>query len=330
MQRAAPIEASWNPFRCAGAGLAAEVLLALKLASLLVLVGAWPPGPNLIIEGLLFGAGVALWLNRRVRSSAFLFGAALLVQSLQAGVRSETVAVAVAFLAASLLRERRAAMLGLVVGLGYLLYAMRTVTLGVAPTLLVAGLLVGVGLCVPQTRTVAVWLGLIWHAGALGIGWLTAPALALVGLYPLLFTWPRRMEVFYDGDCGFCEATRGRFEKLDLDGVYDWKPFQSGGWEAYGITEDALLEKLHVVASGRVTAGFAAFKTMLFYNPLSYLLTAFALVALLLIDARAAAVASACLLLFLSPLFAPIGEAGYAWIARNRHRLPGDQVCKVR
>ena len=94
--------------------------------------------------------------------------------------------------------------------------------------------------------------------------------------------WPKRpLEVFYDGDCGFCERTRRAMERADPGRVYAWEKLQTGRARSqYGISDDALMERLHVVIDGgEIRSGFAAFKRMLLANPLSYFFFAAAVLA---------------------------------------------------
>lgn len=144
---------------------------------------------------------------------------------------------------------------------------------------------------------------------------MTAASLAFV-------EWPGQATVIYDGDCGFCNQTKQWWERWDLDRVLEWTPLQSGAGARYGIAESELQRRLYLVTGGRICAGFAAFKKMALYNPITY----FVMAGLLLAPFRRWS--AAVLLLFFSPLFAPVGEAAYNLVARNRGRLGGESRCQ--
>ena len=178
----------------------------------------------------------------------------------------------------------------------------------------------------------AVWLGLLFHASAM---WFTGSTFtmffyAMSASYLIFAPWPRQpLTVIYDGDCGFCEKTRRFFERLDFDYVYRWAAFQTGVGERFGIARRALEQRAHVVADGRVTSGYQAFKRLVWFNPVCY----FAMALLLTLpgdgDSAFRNWIWALTLFLFSPLANPFGERIYDWIARNRHRLPGDKTCKV-
>lgn len=310
------------------------------------------PFPFEIVTKLIFfGAAAALLFNRWVRLAALLLGGVILLAVFSSrlypgsdklfcggflvlvGLQSRgrepwwlRWQIVLAYLAAAFGRGR-----GLDWPWGALPPVAAADLLGWAAALAAAAL--AVGFAAPRLWPLAIWTGVLLHALTLGFadGVLPMFFYAALASYLVFAPWPKRaLEVFYDGDCGFCEATRRRFEWFDPDRMYNWKRFQEGGWQNYGMTEAALLEKLHVAADGRVTAGFRAFQTMLLYNPLSY----FAAAVLLTLPGVGAfpfrvVVAALGIALFLPPL-RPLGEAAYLLIARNRHRLPGDAACKVR
>lgn len=113
--------------------------------------------------------------------------------------------------------------------------------------------------------------------------------------------------LMYDGDCGFCTssarwlARRGRCEIM---------PWQSLDLEPLGLTEDDVSRAAYWLdASGHVSSSGAG--------------------------AVAAALTTcgpgwrlAGRLLRLRPV-RPLADVGYAWVARNRHRLPGStDACR--
>jgi predicted DCC family thiol-disulfide oxidoreductase YuxK len=82
-----------------------------------------------------------------------------------------------------------------------------------------------------------------------------------------------------------------------------------------------------LVADGRITAGFEASKRILLYSPLFYLV-----MTALIAGAPGAwwrRIAVALPLAFFFPLFHPVGESVYRWVARNRHRFSGEGACAV-
>ncbi|MDX1981376.1 MAG: DCC1-like thiol-disulfide oxidoreductase family protein [Bryobacteraceae bacterium] len=143
--------------------------------------------------------------------------------------------------------------------------------------------------------------------------------------------WPQQpLKVIWDGTCGFCAWTKTQVERLDLEGVFQWLPYQSGEGRAHGITNEAAAQRMQLVTrTGKVLEGFHAFRHMLFYIPLFWF-TLVALIALAPADAstwRRLVVATT--LLFFSPLMNPIGVAAYDWVARNRYRIFPGGVCEL-
>ena len=73
---------------------------------------------------------------------------------------------------------------------------------------------------------------------------------------------------------------------------------------------------------GRETrSGFAAFKRMLLANPVTYFFFAAAVLASGWVSAGLRSLVIAALVAFFFPMFSPVGEAVYNWIARNRHLM---------
>jgi predicted DCC family thiol-disulfide oxidoreductase YuxK len=143
--------------------------------------------------------------------------------------------------------------------------------------------------------------------------------------------WPEQpLTVIYDGDCGFCDATRRFFERLDLEGTLRWAPAQPAVLERYGITEEMARQRVYLAGEGRVLGGFRAFRAMVLFNPAAYVVSYAVLAAPGPRDSIFRNVLVAILLLLFSPLFTPVGEAFYRVLARNRHRLPGNSQCVIR
>ncbi len=142
--------------------------------------------------------------------------------------------------------------------------------------------------------------------------------------------WPKsRWLVIYDGDCGFCARSKRWVERFDLEGLLEWRPFQSGAGHAHGITDAEASERIYLVAGKKIYSGFRAFRMMLLFNPVTWFV-----IALLLGVPRGDAstyrrIVVAALLAFLLPPFVPIGEWGYRLVARNRYRLSANSACAV-
>ncbi len=149
---------------------------------------------------------------------------------------------------------------------------------------------------------------------------------AMMVSYLAFIDWPDGLPVFYDGDCGFCTQTRNLFARLDLEGMFDWVPFQQTS-NRFGVSEAALHKKLHLVVGDKVYAGFAAFKMMLLYNPITYFVLALLLATPWLEPVRYRL--AFVLLVFFSPVCEPVGEFAYDLIARNRHQLSPSSTCAV-
>ena len=190
---------------------------------------------------------------------------------------------------------------------------------------------ISLGLVFRRSRMWAIWLGLLLAAGqnflterTFGVFFYVMPI-----SYLAFIAWPRSsVIVLYDGDCGFCTRVRRLMERFDFDRLFAWKPFQQAE-DLHGVSEGALRQRLYVVTKNRKYSGFAAFKIMALYTPLTYFVL---LLPLLLPQGVFFHHRSWLVILFLllfSPLFAPVGEAFYAWIARNRHRIPSEQSCAV-
>ncbi|MBI3505087.1 MAG: hypothetical protein HY059_09615 [Proteobacteria bacterium] len=164
-----------------------------------------------------------------------------------------------------------------------------------------------------------IWLVLIFHtllttlAGTtFGVFYAASVAAAL-----LLVRRPATpVVVHYDADSRLCAKTRAVFEALDFDSTMRWTPLQSA--PGHALSEAAKGEHFRIIADGRVSAGFMAFKEMILLMPVSYL-------AALLLWApftrhscpRPALAAAWAVLLCFFPLFEPVGERIYLAIARS-------------
>jgi predicted DCC family thiol-disulfide oxidoreductase YuxK len=172
----------------------------------------------------------------------------------------------------------------------------------------------------------AIWVSLLFHSSLLLFTGSTftmffyAMQASMLAFAP----WPQpKMLAIWDGDCGFCSLTKKWFERLDLEGLLEWRTWQSGVGRLYGISDAALGERLHLVAEGKIYSGFHAFQIMLLYNPLTYF------VMVVLIAGPYPRIAAGLLLAFFLPVFRPVGEAAYNLVARNRNRLMPNSSCQV-
>ena len=192
----------------------------------------------------------------------------------------------------------------------------------------------GVGFAFRRFWPAAIWLGVLFHCA---MTWFTGSTFtmffyAMNASFLAVAAWPKRpLEAFYDGDCGFCELSRRAMARVDPGGVYIWEKLQTGRAQSqYGISNDALMQRLHLVIDGReIRSGFAAFKRMLLANPATYFCFAAAVLASGWVSAGFRSLVIAVLVAFFFPLFSPIGEAAYNWIARNRHLMMGGESCQT-
>jgi predicted DCC family thiol-disulfide oxidoreductase YuxK len=190
---------------------------------------------------------------------------------------------------------------------------------------------VAFGLLFRRTRLAAIWIGILL---SLGMNVLTERTFgvfiyAMPICYLAFIEWPSsKVTVLYDGDCGFCDRTRRWMERLDLEKLLAWKPFQQAE-NLHGISREDLRRRLYLVTREKKYSGFRAFKIMLLYNPFTYFVM---LVALMLPQSaylHHRSWVAVFFVLFFSPLFVPVGETVYAWIARNRHRILSGETCVV-
>lgn len=187
------------------------------------------------------------------------------------------------------------------------------------------------GLLFRRSRMWAIWLGLLL---AVGQNFLTERTFGLFFYvmpisYLAFVTWPSsRMIVLYDGDCGFCTRVRTLLERFDFNRLFVWQAFQRAQ-NLHGISHDELRQRLYLVADNKKYSGFAAFKAMALYNPTTYFVLLFPLLLPQAVFFHYRSLVAIAYLLFFSPVFAPVGEAIYGWIARNRYRIPSEVSCAV-
>ena len=197
-------------------------------------------------------------------------------------------------------------------------------------TTILGELNLGAILLVPAAYPLAIWGLLVFEVALLvqggttfGMFFYTTCAATLA-----FMRWPKQdVLVGYDGDCGFCQRTKRSFERLDLDGLFVWKTYQSGAGGPHGISDAMAQKSMYMVDGTRIYSGFRAFRRAVMLNPASYIL----LSALLAWrgEGRMMATLSITVLVVFSPLFAPIGERVYQLIARNRHRIMDSESCAI-
>lgn len=288
----------WNPLKCAGTALPVPLLLAAKLIALALLLTGHVkllPDPFWLRVALVVSA-LALLFNRWPRASCLALGGTLLF--------------AAAPSKANYGNDKTFCGLMLV---------------------MVGALGVPAGFWVRRLWPYAIWVSLLVHAALLEF---TGTAFtmffyAMQAAVLVFVVWPKELVVIYDGDCGICNRIRGWLERVDFDRQFTWQPLQSDAGGRWGIAREALEERLHLVADGRVSTGFRACKLIVLYNPAFLLLVAAAIAAPPNDWAWYRRAVVALLLAFFFPVFNPIGEWAYGWVARNRRRFSSGSACAV-
>jgi len=111
---------------------------------------------------------------------------------------------------------------------------------------------------------------------------------------------------YFDGDCGFCTRTVRLMAALDRRRCVRWLAFQSLETLPADLTREDFQREAYICRSEQLEGGFYAFRRLTLLLPPLWLLA--------------------------PPMWFPgvnrLGEAVYAWVARNRKRLPGS-VCSV-
>jgi predicted DCC family thiol-disulfide oxidoreductase YuxK len=177
-----------------------------------------------------------------------------------------------------------------------------------------------------------IWVSLTLHAGMLLFTGSTFNMFfyGMTASMLIFADWPASpVLVLYDEDCGLCTRTKRWFERFDLEGMFRWRPYQSGAGLDFGISETDSARRLYLINGARIYSGFGAFKMMVLWNPIAYLVTYMILAVPGPGDSRFRSVVVLVLLLSFSPFFAPIGDGIYSLIARNRRRLSPEGSCRV-
>jgi predicted DCC family thiol-disulfide oxidoreductase YuxK len=114
---------------------------------------------------------------------------------------------------------------------------------------------------------------------------------------------PTKLEVLTDGECPFCRWVRARVEPFDTEARLRWLDYNESSVAAeVPFSPEELSKEMRVrTPEGAWHSGFAAWVVLLRELPLLRWLGA----------------------LLGSALFRNAGPRLYAWIARNRYRLPG-------
>ena len=108
----------------------------------------------------------------------------------------------------------------------------------------------------------AIWLGILFHAS---MTIFTGMVLFLYVAPAAYLAFARATtEVIYDGDCGICAKTKRWFETL-VEGAF-WTTYQSGIGDRFGISRDAVANRLHIVTGGD-RSGLPRF---MLYNPVTH------------------------------------------------------------
>ena len=189
---------------------------------------------------------------------------------------------------------------------------------------------VSLGLFFALARPYALWANLLFQASLLEFTGTTFTMFfyAMQAATLAFVVWPKQIIVIYDGDCGLCNRVRKTYESFDFDGLFIWSAYQSATAKHHGISVKAMEAKMHIVVDNmEVLAGFAAFRRMLMCSPWLWLL----LTALIAAPPESwhtwrRVIVGLTVCLFL-PIFKPLGELVYAWVARNRRRIMPGSAC---
>jgi len=178
-----------------------------------------------------------------------------------------------------------------------------------------------------RSYPILIWVGLTFHTSLLVLTNKTFGMFyfAACAQYLAFVTWPQdRMLVLYDGNCGLCQRIKNWFEHLDLERRFEWVPFQKAELSDPRIPKPLLSEKFYLIAGERQYCGFAAFRMLVLYNPLTYFALMAALRAPDVFHQRRWIALGA--LLLLSPIMTPVGQHIYRAASRNRYGF-GKTVC---
>jgi predicted DCC family thiol-disulfide oxidoreductase YuxK len=177
-----------------------------------------------------------------------------------------------------------------------------------------------------------IYASLLLHSGMLFFTGTTFTMFFYAMSASMLFfvDWPSKpLVVLFDGECGLCRRVKRWMESADLEGIFEWVPYQAGGAARYGIADAEAERRIHLVDGMKIDAGYAAIRKMLLYNPVTYLAVA-AIVAVPRANVSTfRMVAVGVLLVVFLPPFEPVGQALYNLVARNRRGLEAGAACKI-
>ena len=117
---------------------------------------------------------------------------------------------------------------------------------------------------------------------------------------------PRPYVFYYDGDCGFCTRVVRVLCAFDLRRRVRWLAFQSLETLPGELTLEDFRREAYIEHGGVLEGGFYSFRRLTLLLPPLWLLAP----------------------LIWLPGVNRLGEKAYAWVARNRTRLPGS-VCSI-
>jgi len=126
----------------------------------------------------------------------------------------------------------------------------------------------------------AIWIGLGLHTGMLVMTNMTFRMFffAACASYLAFVQWPKdRMTLLYDAGCGRYTRARSFFEAIDLEHRVDWVGFHEANDSRFDLRDQRVRESVHLLVGDKHYSGFAAFRMLVLYNPLTY----FALVVIL-------------------------------------------------
>ena len=349
---------SWNPLRCGGTVLHTNLLLMAKMIALCLLltnhvrqipdpwlpfvpvfdwIGA-PAAFQRALQTVFVISAIALLFNRRVRLCCLLLGGSILIGVISSKAyygNNKTFCGLILFLTGLYKPGQEPWLLRIQVAIVYFGAGLNTL-LDADLAKLMSWVTIVTELGISAAFLVRKWFPLGILASVLFQSSLMLVSGTNFNMFfyatqaaLLIFVdWPRsRWLVIYDGDCGFCNRSKESIERVDLEGLLDWRPYQSGAGRAYGISDADAAERLYLVAGSKIYSGFRAFRMMLLFNPVTYLAMA-ALIAAPPGDATLyRRIVVTGLLMFFLPAFAPAGEWVYRAIARNRYRLSANSAC---
>jgi len=119
----------------------------------------------------------------------------------------------------------------------------------------------------------------------------------------------KKPTLIFDGDCGFCTSTANYIQK------HSKTPLEIHPWQWIDLSEFGLLasdtsDRVYMVVDGQTYGGHEAFAQILRLQK-NWLLSSIAF-------------------LMVVPPFCWLAKAGYALVARYRHKLPGGTpACKM-